>query len=359
MRVDVAVAARPRPRRRATRGVAAGISSSASSGDSTLDVEADAAGPARAPLAAPPGSRGWRRSAGCRAVSNTPSSLVQLDAVAAEPHHRRRRVELGDEAGGVAGRAAGQLGLLDQQHVAPARRGQVVGDAAAGDTAADHDDLRAVGPSKLVCTTFSGLTIVVAMPVDKAIDELLDLVPALRGARGRDRARRRPHEHQLQGGHRPRGLRGARLGQGLGHARDRPRERVPKHGRRRRGGRRRGRSSTTSRSVRCWCSSSSRARPRAPRTCAAATSSRWWRGACRRLHGAARFRDDFNMFQIQRRYLDARAGARLPAARPLPRVRAAGAADRACDGRPRRGHRALQQRPAGRELHRRRRASSG
>src|SRR3954451_19274215 len=36
---------------------------------------------------------------------------------------------------------------------------------------------------KLVCTTFSGLTIVVAMPVDKAIDELIDVVPELRGER--------------------------------------------------------------------------------------------------------------------------------------------------------------------------------
>ena len=51
----------------------------------------------------------------------------------------------------------------------------------------------------------------------------------------------------------------------------------------------------------------------------------------------------------------ARAGARLPAARSLPRVRAAGAPDRAGDGRAGRGHRALQQRPPGRELHRRRR----
>ena len=49
------------------------------------------------------------------------------------------------------------------------------------------------------------------------------------------------------------------------------------------------------------------------------------------------------------------AGPRVPASRPLPRVRAAGAPDRGGDGRARRGHRALQQRPPGRELHRRRR----
>jgi len=32
-----------------------------------------------------------------------------------------------------------ELVLLDQEHVADARRGQVIGHAAAGDAAADHD----------------------------------------------------------------------------------------------------------------------------------------------------------------------------------------------------------------------------
>jgi thiamine kinase-like enzyme len=41
----------------------------------------------------------------------------------------------------------------------------------------------------------------------------------------------------------------------------------------------------------------------------------WIAAACRRLHGARRFRDDFNMFRIQRRYLDLvqERGFRLPA----------------------------------------------
>ena len=39
------------------------------------------------------------------------------------------------------------------------------------------------------------------------------------------------------------------------------------------------------------------------RTCAAATSSISSRMPCRRLHGARRFRDDFDMFEIQRSYL--------------------------------------------------------
>src|SRR5579864_1790466 len=38
--------------------------------------------------------------------------LVQLDAVAAEPHHRRRGVELRDETRRVMRRAARQLALL-------------------------------------------------------------------------------------------------------------------------------------------------------------------------------------------------------------------------------------------------------
>ncbi len=65
---------------------------------------------------------------------------VQLDAVAAEFHHRRRRVERRDQAGRLARGAGRQLGLLDEQDVGPAGQRQVVGDAAAGDPATDHDD---------------------------------------------------------------------------------------------------------------------------------------------------------------------------------------------------------------------------
>jgi hypothetical protein len=38
------------------------------------------------------------------------------------------------------GGTARELGLLDQQHVAPAGAQEVIGDAAAGDAAADDDD---------------------------------------------------------------------------------------------------------------------------------------------------------------------------------------------------------------------------
>ena len=42
---------------------------------------------------------------------------VELDAVAAEAHHRLRRVELGDQAGRVVRRPARQLALLDEHDV--------------------------------------------------------------------------------------------------------------------------------------------------------------------------------------------------------------------------------------------------
>jgi len=68
--------------------------------------------------------------------------LVQLDAVAAEPHHRRRGVELRDEPRGVVGRAARELALLHEDDVGDAGPGEVIRTADAGDPAADHDRLR-------------------------------------------------------------------------------------------------------------------------------------------------------------------------------------------------------------------------
>src|SRR5581483_9231337 len=65
--------------------------------------------------------------------------VVELDAVAAKAHHRRRRVELRDETGGVMGRPARQLALLDENHVAAGLR-EVVRAADARDPAADDDD---------------------------------------------------------------------------------------------------------------------------------------------------------------------------------------------------------------------------
>ncbi len=69
--------------------------------------------------------------------------LVQLHAVAAEAHHRRRRVELRHEPGRVMRRSTRQLALLDEHDVAHARIGEVVRAADAGDAAADDDGAHA------------------------------------------------------------------------------------------------------------------------------------------------------------------------------------------------------------------------
>ena len=92
-------------------------------------------------------------------------------------------------------------------------------------------------------------------------------------------------------------------------------------------------------------------REAAPRRPARARSRRR-AGGCTAGGGSS---SDFDMFEIQRGYVRGRAGARLPAARPLPRVRAAGARARARDARAARADGAVQQRPARGELHRRRR----
>ena len=49
----------------------------------------------------------------------------------------------GDEPGGVPGGARGELVPLQQEDVAHAERGQVVGDAAADDATTDDDDVGA------------------------------------------------------------------------------------------------------------------------------------------------------------------------------------------------------------------------
>src|SRR5437879_5736067 len=89
------------------------------------------------------------------AATTTPSAsdglehaqlAIELDAVAAEPHHRRRWVELGHEPGRMAGRPARQLTLLDEMDVADPRLGEVVSDAAAGDAAPNDDRAGPVSP---------------------------------------------------------------------------------------------------------------------------------------------------------------------------------------------------------------------
>ena len=73
---------------------------------------------------------------------------VELDAVAAHARHVARRPVLADEPGGVPGRAARELALLEQHDVAPSELRQVVGGRAAGDAAADDDDAGAGGKGR-------------------------------------------------------------------------------------------------------------------------------------------------------------------------------------------------------------------
>src|SRR5689334_13455308 len=65
---------------------------------------------------------------------------VQLGAVLVDLRHGIGRAQAPDESRRVPGGAAGQLVLLQQQDVLPAQLGEVIGDAAADDTAADDND---------------------------------------------------------------------------------------------------------------------------------------------------------------------------------------------------------------------------
>ena len=73
--------------------------------------------------------------------------LVQLAGVLDQPGSVLRGAQLADQAGRVPGGAAGQLPLLEQQHVGPAQLGQVVGDAGADHAAADDHH---AGPGRQV-----------------------------------------------------------------------------------------------------------------------------------------------------------------------------------------------------------------
>ena len=65
-------------------------------------------------------------------------SLVEIAAVLGQPREVLGGAQLADEAGGVPGRAGGDVATLQQEDVAPAELRQVIGHAAAGDTSADH-----------------------------------------------------------------------------------------------------------------------------------------------------------------------------------------------------------------------------
>ena len=65
---------------------------------------------------------------------------IERDRALHEPRQVLGTAQLPDQAGGVPGRAVGQLTSLQQQHVARAAAREVIGDGAADGTAADDHD---------------------------------------------------------------------------------------------------------------------------------------------------------------------------------------------------------------------------
>ncbi|TME56032.1 MAG: hypothetical protein E6I60_04805 [Chloroflexi bacterium] len=106
-----------------------------------LDIQSDRPGAAHAPLLLQQLlATGGEAQAAHRVEDAQPA--VKLDAVAAESHHRGGGIELGDQSCRMTGRAAGQVGFLQQHRVPPSSLRQVVGNARAGDPAPNHDGAR-------------------------------------------------------------------------------------------------------------------------------------------------------------------------------------------------------------------------
>ena len=139
MRIDVAVTGHPDravERFRARRGQ----QTDGFFGRDELGVEPDAPCPADAPPQLEEAVLARRHAEAADRLENV-EAAIELDAVAAEAHHRRRGIELRHEPGSVVRGAARQLPLVEQQHVGHAFAGEVVRGADAGDPAADDDDL--------------------------------------------------------------------------------------------------------------------------------------------------------------------------------------------------------------------------
>ena len=71
-------------------------------------------------------------------------ALVEVDRVAQNLGNRCRRPELADEAGGVPGRAAGQLAAIDENDICLVVAGEMIGGRTADDAAADDDNFGCV-----------------------------------------------------------------------------------------------------------------------------------------------------------------------------------------------------------------------
>ena len=88
------------------------------------------------------------------AVDLAPEPAIQPVAVALQLHDVPGGREVRAVAGGVPGRARGQLVTLEQHRVAPAHAGQVVQHAAADDAATDHHHARMRFHASLTCVIF-------------------------------------------------------------------------------------------------------------------------------------------------------------------------------------------------------------
>ena len=281
-----------------------------------LDVEPDRARPARPALELLEALRARRDPEAPDRLEDA-ELAVELHAVAAEAHHRRRRVELGDEPGRVAGRAARQLALLEEEDVRPAGLGEVIGDARPGDPAADDNHPRPLHAIETYATWKA------AAPRSTKSSSSS---PSSRRARRR-RARRRADQHELQGRDRRRRAYVVRVSAkdaGL-LAIDRENEHdntvaaadagvgarviayLPERG--------------------ALVLEFIEGRTQTAEDLRRGDRLDWVAAACRRLHGARRFRDDFDMFRDPAPLPRPRPGARLPASR-----RATSSTSRRCGG---------------------------
>ncbi len=64
---------------------------------------------------------------------------IKIGRIFRQPRHVLRGAQLADQAGGVPGGAGGELLALQKHDVGPAELGQMIGDRAAGNPAADDD----------------------------------------------------------------------------------------------------------------------------------------------------------------------------------------------------------------------------
>ena len=124
-----------------------GQRSCASLGRQQLHLEAEALGRRRLALDLGPalGVAGEPQAAIALPAGGEPGlglePVVERDRIAEQLGDVGVGAKLADEAGGMPGRAGGELAALEQQDLADAHLGEMIGGRAADDAAADDDDL--------------------------------------------------------------------------------------------------------------------------------------------------------------------------------------------------------------------------